>query len=143
MYVQLTDVEDAFRAEKSELNIRPVWHHTESRVEGHVLFSFLAYAMWKTLQTWMERAQLGRGVRTVLEEFARIKATDVVMPTDTGREVRLRCVTKADAAQCALIDRLGITIPERIGRPHWVRAPTSNWQDGSLDFRPGMAQNGP
>ena len=141
-YVQLTDVEDAFRAEKSELNIRPIWHHTESRVEGHILFSFLAYAMWKTLQTWMECAGLGRGVRTVLDEFARIKATDIVLPTDTGREVRLCCITKPDAPLRALVDRLGITIPERLGRPHWVRNPTSDPRLGSLDFRSGRPQIG-
>jgi hypothetical protein len=134
MYIQLTDVEEAFRSEKTELNIRPIWHQTEARVQGHILFSFLAYAMWKTLQTWMERAGLGRGVRTVLEEFARIKATDIVLPTDTGREVRLRCVTKPDAAQRALIDRLGIAIPERVGRPHWVRNTVTDPVAGSLDF---------
>lgn len=122
-YIQLTDAEEAFRTEKTELNIRPIWHQKEKRVEAHILFSFLAYAMWKTLQTWMERAGLGRGVRTVIEEFAKIKATDVILPTTAGREVRLSCVTRPDAAQRALIDRLGIVIPERLGRPHWVRRP--------------------
>jgi hypothetical protein len=89
----------------------------------------------------MERAGLGRGVRTALDEFARIKATDIVMPTDAGREVRLRCETRPDAAQRVLIDRLGIAIPERIGRPHWVPAPDSKPQAGSLDFRFRMARN--
>jgi transposase len=122
-YIQLTDAEEAFRTEKTDLNIRPIWHQTERRVEAHVLFSFLAYAMWKTLQTWMDRAGLGRGVRTVIEEFAKIKATDVILPTTAGREVRLSCITRPDAAGRAIIDRLGIVIPERLGRPHWVRLP--------------------
>jgi len=69
-YIQLTDVEEVFRTEKTELAIRPIWHQLEHRVQAHVLFSFLAYAMWKTLQTWMERAGVGRGARTVIEEFA-------------------------------------------------------------------------
>jgi transposase len=72
-YIQLTDVEEVFRAEKSPLQIRPIWHQKEGRVKAHILFSFLAYALWKTLQTWMERAGLGRGVRTVLEEFGKLK----------------------------------------------------------------------
>ena len=122
-YIQLTDVEEVFRTEKSELNIRPIWHQMEKRVQAHVLFSFLAYAMWKTLQTWMERSGLGRGARTVIEELARIKAADVILPTSAGREVRLTCVTRPDKAQAAIIDRLGLELPERVGRPRWVHAP--------------------
>jgi transposase len=123
MYIQLTDVEEVFRTQKSELNIRPIWHQMEERVQAHVLFSFLAYAMWKTLQTWMERSGLGRGARTVIEEFARIKAADVILPTSAGREVRLTCVTRPDKAQRAIIERLGLELPERVGRPRWVPAP--------------------
>jgi transposase len=123
-YIQLTDVEEAFKTEKTELAIRPIWHQLEHRVQAHVLFSFLAYAMWKTLQAWMERSGLGRGVRTVIEELARIKAADVVLPTTAGRDVRLACVTRPDKAQAAIIERLGIELPERLGRPRWVPVPT-------------------
>ena len=122
-YMQLTDVEAAFRTHKSELRIRPLWHHLEQRVQAHILFSFLAYALWKTLQAWMERAGLGSGVRTVVEEFARIKAVDVILPTSCGRQVMVQCVTRPDPAQRALLDRLGIVLPERLGRAAWVPAP--------------------
>jgi len=71
-YIQLTQAESAFRTEKSELNLRPIWHHHEERVQAHILFSFLAYAMWKTLEQWMARGGLGNGPRTVIEELARI-----------------------------------------------------------------------
>jgi len=133
-YIQLTSVEEVFRAEKSELNIRPIWHRLEKRVQAHVLFSFLAYAMWKTLCAWMERSGLGRGVRTVLEELARLKSADVVLETTTGRKVRLTCVERPDGAQKAIIDRLGIELPERLGRPRWVRAPAGVDLRCSLDF---------
>ena len=119
-YTQLTDVEEAFRTQKSELRIRPIWHHREHRVQGHILFCFLAYVLWKTLQLWMERSGLGRGVRTVLEEFARIKANDVILRTTQGRDIKLCCVTQPDKAQQVLLERLGIRLPERIGRPVWV-----------------------
>lgn len=122
MYIQLTDVEEAFRAEKSELALRPIWHQHEKRVSAHILFSFLAYAMWKTLQTWMERAGLGRGVRTILEELASIKAVDVVFGTSDGNAVKLVCVTRPDDGQRALIDRLGLELPERLSRPRWQAA---------------------
>jgi len=122
-YMQLTDVEAVFRTGKSDLKIRPIWHQLEHRVQGHILFSFLAYALWKTLQIWMERSGLGRGVRTVIEEFARLKANDVILKTSANREIKLCCITQPDPAQCALLDRMGLTIPERLGRPLWVRKP--------------------
>ncbi len=122
-YTQLTEAEDAFRIQKTELRIRPVWHRLKKRVQAHILFSFLAYAMWKTLQTWMERAGLGRGARTIIEEFARIKATDVVLATSAGREVRVSCVTRPDKGQQTLLEHLGLRLPERLGRPAWVKAP--------------------
>jgi hypothetical protein len=141
-YIQLTDVEEVFRTEKTELAIRPIFHQLERRVQAHVLFSFLAYAMWKTLQTWMERSGLGRGARTVIEEFARVKAADVVLPTTGGRDVRLTCVTRPDKAQAAVIERLGLDLPERLGRPLWVPVPAEADPACSLDFPPRTPQIG-
>lgn len=121
IYIQLTDVEEAFRIEKSDLKIRPIWHQLEERVQAHILFSFLAYALWKTLQEWMNRSGLGRGVKTVLEVFSKLTANDIYLPTTGGREVHLCAITRPDPSQRAVIDRLGIPIPERIGRPNWSR----------------------
>jgi transposase len=118
-YIQLTQAESAFRTQKSELQLRPIWHHREDRVQAHILFSFLAYALWKTLEQWMERSGLGNGPRTVIEEFQRIRSTDVVLPTSAGRDVRIRCVTTPDQAQRILLDRLGIKLPTRLGEPRW------------------------
>ncbi len=118
-YIQLTQAEAAFRTQKSELNLRPIWHHKEDRVQAHILFSFLAYAMWKTLEQWMSRCGLGNGPRPVIEEFERIKTNDVVLPTSHGRSVRIRCVTQTDESQRILLDRLGVKIPTRLGEPRW------------------------
>ena len=118
-YIQLTQAESAFRTQKSELNLRPIWHHKEDRVQAHILFSFLAYAMWKTLELWMSRCGLGNGPRPVIEEFERIKTNDVVLPTSNGREVRIRCVTQTDESQRILLGRLGLKIPTRLGQPRW------------------------
>jgi len=71
----------------------------------------------------MERAGLGRGIRTVLEELAHLKSTDVVLGTSGGRQIKLCCITQPNGAQRALLDRLGLTIPERLGRPRWVCRP--------------------
>ena len=63
---------------------------------------------------WQSRAGLGNSPRTVLEELARIQSHDVVLPTATQGQIRLRCVTQPDAAQAALLDRLGIALPKRM-----------------------------
>ena len=118
-YIQLTQAEAAFRTQKSELNLRPIWHHKEDRVQAHILFSFLAYAMWKMLELWMSRCGLGNGPRPLIEEFDRIKTNDVILPTSNGREVRIRCVTQTDQSQRILLDRLGLKIPRRLGEPRW------------------------
>ena len=84
-------------------------------------FRFLAYVLWKTLAQWMRRAGLGDAPRTVLEELAKIKSGDVVLPTATKADrykgtVRLRCVTEPDEAQKVLLHRLGIALPRRLRR---------------------------
>lgn len=120
-YIQLTQAESAFRTHKTELKIRPIWHHTKRRVQAHILFSFLAYAMWKTLEQWMARSGLGNGPRTVLEELARIKVVDIILPASTGNELRLRCVGQPDEGQRILLGRLGLDIPRRLGQPRWIK----------------------
>ena len=118
-YVQLTEAEAAFRIQKSDLSLRPIWHQKADRVKAHILVCFLAYVLWKTLEQWQRRAGLGSSPRTILDELARIQSTDVVLPLANGsrREVRLRCVVRPDKAQAMLLDRLGLTLPERLRIP--------------------------
>lgn len=116
-YIQLTQAEAAFRIQKDQLAIRPIWHQREDRVQAHILVCFLAFVLWKTLELWQARAGLGNSPRTLLEELARIQAHDVVLPTHTHGEIRLRCITQPDAAQSALLERLGIVLPKRIRLP--------------------------
>jgi transposase len=120
-YIQLTEAEWAFRISKDELEIRPIWHHTEQRVLAHILVCFLAYVLWKTLAGWMHRAGLGDAPRTLLEELAKIKSGDVLLPTvskdgQPNKTIRLRCVTEPDPGQKVLLHRLGIELPRRLRR---------------------------
>ena len=90
---------------------------------AHILVCFLAYVLWKTLGGWMHRAGLGDAPRTVLAAFAKIKSSDVVLPTRSPRKgaerlVRLRCVTEPDDGQRVLLDHLGLTLPRRLRRMH-------------------------
>jgi transposase len=116
-YMHLTDAEAAFRIQKSDLCIRPVWHQTAGRVQAHLLVCFLAYVLRKTLEGWMARAGLGNSPTTVLEELGRIQSTDVVAPTTDGRTIRLRCVVRPDKAQSILLDYLGLKLPQRLRLP--------------------------
>ena len=113
-YIQLTQVEAAFRIQKNQLHVRPIWHQRAERVQAHVLVCFLAFVLWKTLELWQQRAGLGNSPRTVLEELVRIQSHDVVLPTASHGEIRLRCVTQPDAAQAVLLERLGIVLPKRM-----------------------------
>ncbi len=113
-YIQLTQAEAAFRIQKDQLNVRPIWHQRPERVQAHIFVCFLAFVLWKSLEMWQQRAGLGNSPRTVLEELARIQSHDVVLPTAAHGQIRLRCVTQPDAAQAALLDRLGIVLPKRM-----------------------------
>jgi transposase len=115
-YIQLSDAEAAFRIHKSELSIRPIWHQRADRVLAHILVCFLAYVLWKMLEQWQSRAGLGNSPRTILQELAAIHSADIVLPTaeTPPRNLRLRCVVRPDKAQAALLDRLGLRLPERL-----------------------------
>jgi transposase len=113
-YIQLSQAEAAFRIQKDELRVRPIWHQRADRVQAHILVCFLAFVLWKSLEMWQQRCGLGNSPRTVLEELARIQSNDVILPTTTHGDIRLRCVTRPDAPQAALLDRLGIVLPTRM-----------------------------
>jgi transposase len=115
-YIQLSEAEAAFRIQKSDLCIRPIWHHKQGRIKAHILICFLAYALWKTLQKWQSRAGLGDSPRTILTELSRIHSADIVLPLADGspRELRLRCVVRPEREQQLLLQRLGVTLPQRL-----------------------------
>jgi transposase len=122
-YVQLSEAEAAFRIQKSDLCIRPIWHHKEERIKAHILVCFLAYAMWKTLQQWQSRAGLGDAPRNILTELSRIHAADIVLPLAEAsrKELRLRCVVRPDREQAILLRHLGLILPERLRAPQMTK----------------------
>ena len=104
-YIQLTQVEDAFRISKSDLGIRPVFHQTQDRTQAHILVCFLALAMWRTLEQWMTVCGLGNAPHKLLEEMREVKSLDVLLPT-RDKTIRLRTVTTAPQALKILLQRL-------------------------------------
>ena len=113
-YIQLTEAENAFRIQKSDLSIRPVWHQKEERVRAHIFVCFLSYVLWKTLGQLCKKAGLGDEPRRVISELSEIRLVDVVLPTDSGHEIRTSCVTRPTEHQKILLDMLGFRLPARI-----------------------------
>ena len=113
-YVQLTEAELAFRIQKSDLRIRPIWHQKEDRVLAHILVCFLAYVLWKTLAQMCQRAGLGNEPRRVFDEVGEIRSVDVVLPTSAGIDIRRRCISRPNEHQTILLDRLGLQLPRHL-----------------------------
>jgi transposase len=127
-YMQLTEAEASFRALKSELSIRPLFHQLEPRVKAHVMVAFLGYALWVTLKHLLKRRPVivskssACGVYNAqplspmkaLALLSSLHSADIVLPTTDGHEIRLRRVTEPTEEQKALLDLLGITLPEHL-----------------------------
>ena len=126
MYMQLTEAEASFRALKSELSIRPLFHQKESRVKAHVLVAFLGYALWVTLKHLLQRRPIvpppsASGVDNAqpfspmkaLALLSTLQSADIVLPTTDGREIRLRRITEPTTEQKFLLHQLGLNLPER------------------------------
>ena len=113
-YIQLTEAEAAFRALKSALSIRPLFHQLEHRVKAHILVAFLGYALWVTLKHLLHRKNSKTTPARVLALLATVQSVDIVLPTTDGREIRLRRVTTPSLEQNSVLGLLGITLPERL-----------------------------
>ncbi len=132
-YMQLTVVEKAFRVLKSELLLRPLWHHYSGRVEAHVFICVLAYTLWKTLDHLLKRAGLMTEIRKVpeeegqtapeprpmtpqvaLRELHKIQIGDILLETTEGQTLALRRVARPDATQARILRGLGVELPERL-----------------------------
>jgi hypothetical protein len=127
-YMQLTEAEASFRALKSELSVRPLFHQLEPRVKAHVMVAFLGYALWVTLKHLLKRRPVVvptpslRGVDNAqpmtpmraIALLSTLQSADIVLPTTDGREIRLRRVTEPTAEQKSLLRQLGLTLPEHL-----------------------------
>ena len=127
-YMQLTEAEASFRALKSELSIRPLFHQKERRVKAHVMVAFLGYALWVTLKHLLQRRpglipkpsapRVGNvqpfTPMQALAVLSKLHSGDIVLPTTDGREIRLRRVTEPTTEQKSLLDLLGISFPHRL-----------------------------
>jgi hypothetical protein len=132
-YIQLTVVERAFRVLKSELLLRPIWHHYSGRTQAHIFVCVLAYALWKTLEHLTKRAGLQTLIhkpdprrrnaspkprpmtpQVILRELGQIEIGDILLETSTGQTLALRRVARPNAEQKRILDALNLQLPERL-----------------------------
>lgn len=131
-YIQLTVVERAFRVLKSELLLRPIWHHYSGRTEAHIFVCVLAYALWKTLDHLVKKAGLLTLINkpdldhdaaipqprpmtpeTILRELSKIQIGDIELQTVDGQKLMLRRVARPTGEQKRILAALDLELPER------------------------------
>jgi transposase len=110
-YIQLVEVEQAFKNLKSDLSLRPIYHQKDPRIEAHIFVAFLAYCLQVTLQQRLKALAPGLTVRSILEKFASIQLVDVHLPTTDGKELRLPRYTEPDKEHLLLLSRLNLKLP--------------------------------
>jgi len=111
-YIELTEVEDAFRTAKHDLGMRPIFHRKQDRTQAHILVCFLSLTLRRTLQQWMRTAGLGTAPRKLLEEMREVKSLDVLLPT-REKKIRLRVVAAASPELKVLLQRMRLLLPDR------------------------------
>jgi transposase len=112
-YVQLTQIEAAFKCLKSDLGIRPIHHQLEHRVDAHILIAFLAYCLTVTLRHRLRMQAPGLTPRAVLEKLAGIQMLDVSFPTTDGRRLVMPRYTEANPEQALLLHQLNLVLPQQ------------------------------
>jgi transposase len=111
MYLQLVEIEQAFKELKGDLSIRPVYHQLHRRIEAHIFVAFLAYCLQVTLKQRLKALAPGLTPRAVLEKFAAMQMIDVELPTTDGRLIVLSRYTEPEDDQRLLLHRLQLQLP--------------------------------
>jgi transposase len=110
-YLQLTQVEEAFKNLKGDLAVRPIYHQDQERIEAHIFIAFLAYCLHVTLGRRLRDLAPGLTPRAVLEKFAAVQMLDVRIPTTDGREVVLSRYTQPERELQLLLHKLKLELP--------------------------------
>ena len=112
-YLQLTEIEQAFKELKGDLAIRPIYHQLEHRIESHIFIAFIAYYLQVTLKARLKSRASGLTPRAVLEKFAAVQMLDVHLPTTDSREIVLTRYTQPEKDLMLLLQQFGLTLPEQ------------------------------
>jgi transposase len=114
LYMQLVQVEEAFKNLKGDLAIRPIHHQKEERIEAHIFVAFMAYAMHVTLRRHLRDLAPGLTPRSVLEKFGAVQMIDVHLPTTDGRKVIMSRYTQPEPELQVLLEQLRLSLPSQL-----------------------------
>jgi transposase len=112
-YIQLTEIEQAFKELKGDLSIRPIYHQLDARIEAHIFVAFMAYCLQVTLKHRLRALAPGLTPRAVLEKMAALQMVDVHLPTTDGRHLILSRYTQPEKDQQLLLSRLRLALPDQ------------------------------
>jgi transposase len=112
-YIQLTEVEQAFKELKHDLAVRPIFHRTEDRIEAHIFVAFLAYCLQVTLKARLRPLAAGITPREVLAKFKTLQMVDVHIPTTDARELILSRYTQPEPEHRMLLQGMRLQLPEQ------------------------------
>jgi Transposase DDE domain len=112
-YIQLTEIEQAFKELKGDLSIRPIYHQKDTRIEAHILVAFMAYCLQVTLKHRLRALAPGLTPRAVLQRFAAMQMVDVHLPTTDGRYLILPRYTQPDEDQRLLLSQMKMELPQQ------------------------------
>ena len=110
-YIQLTEVEQAFKELKHDLAVRPIFHHSEHRIEAHIFVAFLAYCLQVTLKANLRPLAHGVTPREVIAKFKTMQMVDMRVPTTDGRELVLSRYTQPEPEHRVLLQQLQLRLP--------------------------------
>lgn len=110
-YIQLVEIEEAFRNLKGDLGVRPIHHQLESRIEAHIFVSFVAYCLHVTMRQKLRTLATGLAPRELLAKFASMQMLDLRLPTTDGRVVEMSRYTQPDKDQKLLLSQLKLQLP--------------------------------
>jgi transposase len=110
-YMQLSQVEEAFKNLKGDLALRPIYHQDEPRIEAHIFIAFMAYCLQVTLNRRLRELAPGLTARAVLEKFSAVQMLDVHIPTTDGREIMLTRHTQPSPELLLLLQKLKLELP--------------------------------
>ena len=110
-YIQLVEIEAAFKNLKDDLQLRPIYHQLQSRIEAHIFVAFMAYCLQVTLKAQLRPVAAGLTPRAVLDKFATMQMLDVKFPTTDGRTLMLSRYTEPDTDHKLLLEQLKLSLP--------------------------------
>jgi transposase len=110
-YIQLVEIEAAFKNLKDDLQLRPIYHQLQHRIEAHIFVAFMAYCLQVTLKARLRPVAAGLTPRAVLDKFATIQMLDVKFPTTDARTLMLSRYTEPDTDHKLQLEQLKLTLP--------------------------------